>query len=278
MQMNSRPSSWWLPLALSAPLVFAGCDEEDMVGSVEGDAGSLQGGALLDSSSASTAEPIVAATGDADASSVASTETAGPGTTAADAGTTEPVVGETWPTVDASSAGTPAAATSDQGPGSGHTSNHSDPSKGTSRNKYVPEDSRLVTFDELASFWYEAPEPEEVVENPDFKPENQFPEFVREMDGQKVTLEGYVVPISIEKGRVKAFILSRYVANCCFGMMPELNEWVEVEMPDGKGLDFLPYGTVLTTGTMRVGEVFDEYGYIRSLYRVDAETVVEPDY
>ena len=41
---------------------------------------------------------------------------------------------------------------------------------------------------------------------------------------------------------------------------------------------FLPYGTVMTTGTLHVGEVFDEYGYVRSLYRIDADSVVEPDY
>ena len=159
--------------------------------------------------------------------------------------------------------------------GSGHGSGHGAKSQ---HSHLVPQDSTELTFDQLASFWYEPPDVKDVLENPDLRNDEQFPEFLRAQHGTKVTIEGYVTPISIEKGRVTAFILSRYVANCCFGMMPEINEWVDVTMPEGEGLEFIPYGTVLVTGEFEVGEVFDEYGYVRSVYRLQAEDVLEPGY
>lgn len=159
-------------------------------------------------------------------------------------------------------------------PGSGHGSGHNVASKHL---ELVPKDSKFVSFEDLASFWYEPPDTKEVLKNPELKRDDQFPAAIRAQDGKKVTIEGYVTPISIQKGRVTSFILGRYVANCCWGVMPEVNEWVDVTMPEGEGLEFIPYGTVLVTGSFEVGEIFDEYGYVRSVYRMKAESVLEPD-
>jgi hypothetical protein len=63
------------------------------------------------------------------------------------------------------------------------------------------------------------------------------------------------------------------MAGCCFGAMPRLDEWVEVQVGVGGGVDYIPFQAVRVTGPFEVGEVLDDYGYVRSLYRMKAESV-----
>jgi hypothetical protein len=84
-----------------------------------------------------------------------------------------------------------------------------------------------------------------------------------------------MIPIEVEKGKVQSFILSRTLSGCCFGDMPNIQEWVDVKMMPDHDADYVPYAPVLVIGRISVGEQVDEYG-ITSLYRMAAESVEDP--
>lgn len=135
------------------------------------------------------------------------------------------------------------------------------------------EEILLVGFDTLADFEYEVPTTEEVEKGTHKK--GQIPEDVLSLDGKRIEIEGYMVPMEVEKGMVKSFVLSRSLAGCCFGDWPILNEWVDVVMKPGEGAEYVPYAPVLVVGRLTVSEAVDEYGVL-SIYRMVAETVEDP--
>lgn len=137
----------------------------------------------------------------------------------------------------------------------------------------VSDEILLVNFDDLADFDYEPPTIDEI-ENGSERPQ-QIPDEILELDRHRVEVEGYMVPMEVEKGKVKSFILSRTLSGCCFGDMPNILEWIDVRMAEGKSADYVPYAPVLVIGRLSVGEVVDEYG-ITSVYRMTAESVEDP--
>lgn len=137
----------------------------------------------------------------------------------------------------------------------------------------VDEEVVLLNFDDLADFDYTPPTLEEI-ENGTERPE-QVPAEVLAYDKRIVEIEGYMIPIEVEKGKVQSFILSRTLSGCCFGDMPNIQEWVDVKMEEGQDADYIPYAPVLVIGKISVGEQVDEYG-ITSLYRMTAESVEDP--
>jgi tetratricopeptide (TPR) repeat protein len=60
-----------------------------------------------------------------------------------------------------------------------------------------------------------------------------FAKYLRELDGKRVVLHGYLQPIS-EDGGLGAFLLIEHPVGCWYCEMPELTHMVLVEMPEGK--------------------------------------------
>lgn len=135
------------------------------------------------------------------------------------------------------------------------------------------EEVQLMNFDDMADFDYTAPTLDEI-DNATERPE-QVPAEILAFNNALVEIEGYMIPIEVEQGKVRSFILSRTLSGCCFGDMPNIQEWVDVRMQDGTDADYIPYAPVLVIGRMSVGELVDEYG-ITSLYRMTAESVEDP--
>ena len=99
-----------------------------------------------------------------------------------------------------------------------------------------------------------------------------FPEEVLALDGERIALEGYMQPLSFNGNKVASFVLSPYPPGCCFGGMPGLDEWVEVEVA-GDGVDYFAYRVIRVTGELEVGEELDDWGYVASLYRMNSDKV-----
>jgi hypothetical protein len=91
------------------------------------------------------------------------------------------------------------------------------------------------------------------------------------MNGQKVTIDGYMFPIDFEKGKVRSFLLSRGMFGCCYGDSPQISEIIKVTRTDGKLMPFEAMARV--TGILEVGEEFDGEGYVDSVYRIKADVV-----
>lgn len=133
-----------------------------------------------------------------------------------------------------------------------------------------------ITLAMLADFEYQQPEPHEIKPRPagggiwDCK--GQIPSQIRELDRRKIVVRGFMVPIEIEEGRVKSFVLSNNRLFCCFGITPWLNEWISVRMPEGQTVQYVNDLLVTVYGTLSVGEEIDE-GWVLSLFRMTADRV-----
>jgi hypothetical protein len=128
-----------------------------------------------------------------------------------------------------------------------------------------------VSFDVLAGYFYIIPD----LEKPDSAPKDQIPKPIKDYDGKKMAVRGFMVPVTQERGGVKTFLLVRDQSLCCFGRMPRMNEWVSVQMKDNKPTRFIGDQTVTVFGTLHVGELIEK-GVVLSVYRLDADEVAGP--
>jgi hypothetical protein len=129
-------------------------------------------------------------------------------------------------------------------------------------------------FDQLASYTFNPPAFDPAA-NPNVKPptgEEQIPATVKSWSGKKVVITGYMVPVKMEKGLVTEFLLMRNTMACCFGSVPNMNEWVIVKME--KGVQPLMDVPVAFYGELKVGAMF-ENGYMTGLYELKGEKMGE---
>ena len=129
-------------------------------------------------------------------------------------------------------------------------------------------------FEQLASYQFNPP-PFDPAANPNDKPpsgEEQIPAAVKSWNGKKAVITGYMVPVKMEKGLVTEFLLMRNTMACCFGSVPNMNEWVVVKMR--KGVQPTMDVPVAFYGELKVGAMF-ENGYMTGLYELDGEKMGE---
>ncbi len=129
-------------------------------------------------------------------------------------------------------------------------------------------------FEQLASYTFNPP-PFDPAADPKAVPptgEEQIPDGVKLWNGRKAVITGYMVPVKMEKGLVTEFLLMRNTMACCFGAVPNLNEWVVVRMK--KGVPPLMDVPVAFFGELKVGAMF-ENGYMTGLYELDGEKMGE---
>jgi hypothetical protein len=129
-------------------------------------------------------------------------------------------------------------------------------------------------FEQLASYEF-TPPPFDPAAKPNEKPptgEEQIPAMVKGWNGKKAMITGYMVPVKMDKGLVTEFLLMRNTMACCFGTVPNMNEWVVVKMK--KGVQPMMDVPVAFYGELKVGAMF-ENGYMTGLYELDGEKMGE---
>lgn len=132
------------------------------------------------------------------------------------------------------------------------------------------EDFEDMTFDKLGSYPYEVFELKEGVTL-----KEQIPASVKELDGKKIAIKGFMLPYRNNGESVTEFILLRNQGLCCFGMVPRMNEWVHVTMAEGKGAPYAVDLPITVFGTLSVGEVYEK-NVLMSLYRMEGTAVIVP--
>ena len=126
---------------------------------------------------------------------------------------------------------------------------------------------KVVTFKQLSDYplkvddYAKLSTPEGVVE---LDLNNQIPETILELNGKTVAIEGFMLPVVSEKGWISEFMLLKDTQACCFGVIPELNEWVYIKVGSkGKGVKakrkvrFLNNVPVIVKGKLLVGSQMD---------------------
>ena len=128
----------------------------------------------------------------------------------------------------------------------------------------------VVGFDRLASYAYTPPETAPT--GPEPAPSasaNQIPDRIKALDQQKVAVTGFMLPVKMDGGLVKEFLLVKDPMMCCYGVMPKVNEWIVVKMT-GAGVKPLMDVPITFEGRLHVGEMY-ENGYLTGLYLLDGD-------
>jgi hypothetical protein len=95
-----------------------------------------------------------------------------------------------------------------------------------------------------------------------------IPDSIKALDGRKVSVGGFMLPLQVQEGRVTEFILLKNQMMCCYGKPPVINEWIRVKMSTGvkPAMD----QTITVFGTLHVTE-YKENSQMLGLYRLDGE-------
>ncbi|HYP16889.1 MAG TPA: DUF3299 domain-containing protein [Opitutus sp.] len=129
-------------------------------------------------------------------------------------------------------------------------------------------------FDRLSAFTFVAP-PFDAAADPKAPlptGEEQIPEVVKTWSGKKAIVTGFMLPTRLEEGLVTEFLLVKDAMMCCYGVVPNMNEWVVVKLK--KGVRPLLDVPVSFQGDFKVGALF-ENGYMTGIYSLEAEKLVE---
>lgn len=130
-------------------------------------------------------------------------------------------------------------------------------------------------FDRLANFKFTAPpyNAEADPKAPLPTGEEQIPAEVKAYSGKKAIVTGFMLPVKMDNGLVTEFLLVKDAMMCCYGAVPNMNEWVVVKMSKG-GVRPLMDVPVSFLGELKVGAMF-ENGYMTGIYQLDGEKMGE---
>ena len=98
-------------------------------------------------------------------------------------------------------------------------------------------------------------------------------EVIRRLDGRKVVLSGFMLPLKLENGFATEFFLLSNSSLCCYGITPEMNEWIHVRMRD-EGLPAVQDVPVFLAGKLRVQARW-EGGYLTGIYEMDGHGLLK---
>lgn len=102
---------------------------------------------------------------------------------------------------------------------------------------------------------------------------DKIPAWVRAYDGKPVALRGYMLPITLVEGLATKFILMRDTNTCCYGNVPNINEFVIVTM-QGKGVRFSADIPVTLAGTFRIIERYEE-GFLLPIFEMTGDRMID---
>jgi hypothetical protein len=122
-----------------------------------------------------------------------------------------------------------------------------------------------VDFAHLSEFTIESP-----AFDPAVKPETslaavdqQIPSAIKQLDGRRVQIAGFMLPVKMEGQLVSEFLLMRDQMMCCYGVTPRMNDWVVVRV--AKPVRFTPDVPVQFRGKLQV-KAMEEQGFITGVY------------
>jgi hypothetical protein len=95
----------------------------------------------------------------------------------------------------------------------------------------------------------------------------QIPELVRKLDGQKVMITGFMLPMKMEGTLTTEFLLVANSMLCCYGVVPPMNQWITVTMAK-KGVKPQQDVPVQIFGTLRI-QPRVENGALSAIYHLE---------
>lgn len=133
-----------------------------------------------------------------------------------------------------------------------------------------------VPFSFLGDYWLDEPDWEKMT-NPEYiaslSYDAQIPDKVKEIHGKKVAITGFMLPINVDKGKVKQFLLLKSTMSCCFGVAPRINEVIYVESSKNQKIQAVMDTPITVFGKLSVGQQFREDLILVSVYRLESDEV-----
>lgn len=130
-----------------------------------------------------------------------------------------------------------------------------------------------VGFGDLASFSYAWPDVAPQSASETAARVQRIPSDIRALHDEKVSISGFMLPVSFENGRTNKFLLLRSTSACCFGMPPALNEWIVVDAP--RGVAAWQDVMIVVRGRLLVEERWEE-DFVIGIYHLLADEVSLP--
>jgi hypothetical protein len=106
-------------------------------------------------------------------------------------------------------------------------------------------------------------------------PASLVPPEIRDLNGRKIAILGYMVPVDYEAEGTNRFVLLKCTLACCYGKLPRVNEWIDVTMEGGKRVPFYQDEPVWVYGRLEVAEEI-EGGNLVGLYWLHADKLTKP--
>ena len=131
-----------------------------------------------------------------------------------------------------------------------------------------------IGVDRLSSFKFITPEFDPVATPNALPPtgDAQIPSEVKSWSGRKAIITGFMLPTKLDNGKATEFLIMANQMACCFGTVPNMNDWVVVRMPNG--VPVVQDIPVSFYGTLKVGAMY-ENGYMTGIFAMDAEKMGE---
>lgn len=145
----------------------------------------------------------------------------------------------------------------------------------TAARKFQPLGYTPTSFTVLARFFLNVPPPGA---SPEATPgarweelKRQIPQDVLDLEGRKVAIAGFLLPVALEHGRTREFLLLRTQSACCFGLVPRVNELIIVNVP-APGVVPKPDVPVVVAGTLALKWI-GEAGQLTAIYAIAGDQV-----
>lgn len=102
----------------------------------------------------------------------------------------------------------------------------------------------------------------------------QVPAAIRKYDGKKVVLTGYMLPLKLQDGLATEFFFLSSPTLCCYGVIPEVNEWMLVKMR-GEGLPPMQDVPLFLAGKLQVRPRWED-GHLLGIYEMEGHGLLKP--
>ena len=133
-----------------------------------------------------------------------------------------------------------------------------------------------VPFSFLGDYWLDEPDWRQLADaeyTASLSYDTEIPDEVKQIDGKKVAITGFMLPIDVDKGKVKRFLLLKSTMSCCFGVAPRINEVVYVESSKKQKIQTVMDMPITVFGKLSVGQQFREDLMLMGVYQLELDEV-----
>jgi hypothetical protein len=99
----------------------------------------------------------------------------------------------------------------------------------------------------------------------------QIPSSVKALNEKEVSITGFMLPTKVDDGKAIEFLLLKNQSMCCYGLTPNLNEYVSVRLT-GQGVKPVMDRLITVSGKLHVGEM-RQSRLLVGLYQLEGDKV-----